>query len=366
MVCRWCRGDELDTLLELGAQPSADAYPAPGEVVALTPLRMGRCRRCGLAQLLEDPGHREEPLGVEPAALTQQARDAVDTLVADRVVGPGTTFVEFDSPHGGGWRELLVQAGAVDRTDDPDAAGVDLVVDVFGLMHDADQRAALARRTRLLEDGGVLAIQFQSLDRIVELGQWNALRHGHMGYYSRHVLHLMLTDLRTPPFAAREFPLYGGTDLLIARAGGESSAAPTDVDATPLAALATRSAADLHHWLTVQRSAGNRVVGYGAASRTTPLLNAAGITSDLLPLVVDASQGKQGRVIPGANVPIGDPAVLRADPPDVVLLFLADLLDEVRGNYPEVERSGGRWALADPTIRLVPPGSTRGGTELQV
>ena len=95
-------------------------------------------------------------------------------------------------------------------------------------------------------------------------------------------------------------------------------------------------------------------MGYGAASRTTPLLNAAGVGRDLLPLVVDASTGKQGRVIPGVNVPIGDPASLRDAPPDIVLLFLADLLDEVRRNFPGIEGSGGQWAVADPAIRLVP------------
>ncbi len=342
-------------MLDLGTQPSADSYPEAGEAVALTPLRMGRCEECRLAQLLEDPGRREEPLGVEPEALTRQAVAAVDWLLESDVVPSGATFVEFDSPHGGGWRELLTAAGAVDRTDDPDATDVDLVVDVFGLMHEADQRAALADRTTRLAPGGVLAIQFQSLDRIVELGQWNALRHGHMAYYSRNVMFRMLWSLRTPPFSAHEFPLYGGTDLLLARAGGSSFAgAPLDVDSTPLAELAHDSATDLHAWLTRQRSRGVTVVGYGAASRTTPLLNAAGVTADLLPGVVDASTGKQGRVVPGADVPIGDPAVLRTNPPDVVLLFLADLLDEVRRAYPEVEASGGRWAVADPTVRLVP------------
>lgn len=352
--CRWCRGDELDVVLDLGPQPPADAYPAPGVAVALTPLRMARCTACGLTQLLEDPGHREEPLGVEPAALQLQARAAVTTLVADGVVGPGTTFVEYDSPHGGGWRELLVEVGGVDRTDADGADPVDLVVDVFGLMHEPDQRAALTARTSRLRPGGVLALQFQSLDRIVDLGQWNALRHGHMAYYSRAAIHRMTTSLHTAPFAEREYPLYGGTTLLLARAGGAGAEVPTEVDTTPLAELARHSAADLREWLTLQQSQGIDVVGYGAASRTTPLLVTAGVTADLLPLVVDAAPGKQGRVIPGANVPIGEPALLRETPPDVVLLFLADLLEEVRAGYPEVEASGGRWAVADPTIRVVP------------
>lgn len=353
--CRSCAHTEVDVVLDLGVQPSADRYPLPGEPVTVSPLRLGCCRSCGLAQLLEDPGHREEPLGVEPAALREQAADAVSRLVADGVVAPGTTFVEYDSPHGGGWRELLTAAGALDRTDDPPAGGVDLVVDVFGVMHEPDQAAAFAERRQRLHPGGTLALQYQPLERIVELGQWNAVRHAHFAYFATGPLRTLLTRVGLRPGREHHFELYGGTTLLTATIGpADDLARPAGVDLTPLVRAATHSTRDLRDWLTAQRSAGQRVVGYGAASRTTPLLNAAGIGPDLLPLVVDAAPGKHGRVIPGVGVPIGDPAGLRTDPPDVVLLFLADLLTEVRRGFPEVEASGARWAVADPAVRLVP------------
>ena len=61
----------------------------------------------------------------------------------------------------------------------------------------------------------------------------------------------------------------------------------------------------------------------------------------LLPAVVDASPAKQGLRMPGTDIPIVSPAELAADQPDAVVLFLADLLPEVRAAYPEVE-AGGR------------------------
>ena len=33
--------------------------------------------------------------------------------------------------------------------------------------------------------------------------------------------------------------------------------------------------------------------------------------------------------------------------PDTVLLFLGDMLTEMRGAMPEIERNGGRWVVAD-------------------
>ena len=54
----------------------------------------------------------------------------------------------------------------------------------------------------------------------------------------------------------------------------------------------------LHDWLTAQRSAGRRVLGYGAASRAVALLCQAHVDRKLLPAVVDASPAKQGLRMP--------------------------------------------------------------------
>ncbi len=96
-----------------------------------------------------------------------------------------------------------------------------------------------------------------------------------------------------------------------------------------------------------QRSAGQTVVGYGAASRAVALLRRADVDSELLPTVVDASPAKQGLRMPGTDIPVAGPAQLAGDQPDSVLLFLSDLLDEVRAAYPGVEAAGGRWVVAD-------------------
>ena len=84
-------------------------------------------------------------------------------------------------------------------------------------------------------------------------------------------------------------------------------------------------------------------MGYGAASRTVALLVRAGVDRTLLPAVADASPAKKGLRMPGTDIPVVSPAHLVAQGPDAVLLFLPDLLTEVRAAYPEVEGAGGRW-----------------------
>ena len=96
-------------------------------------------------------------------------------------------------------------------------------------------------------------------------------------------------------------------------------------------------------------------MGYAAASRAVPLLNRAGIGPDLLPAVADASPGKQGRRLPGVGVPIVAPEAVAERRPDEVVLFVTDMLAEMRRRMPEVEAGGGRWVIVDPTVRVVPP-----------
>ena len=105
----------------------------------------------------------------------------------------------------------------------------------------------------------------------------------------------------------------------------------------------------LRSWLVAQKNDGKSVIGYGAASRAVALLCKAKVDRRLLPAVVDTSTGKQGLRMPGTDIPIESPARLAGGPHDV-LLFVPDLLAEVRREFPEVEGSGGRWVDAE-TLR---------------
>lgn len=367
-TCRWCGGADGTIVLDLGDQPAADHFPAaddPGPD-PVHPLRMWLCAVCGLAQLAEDPTTPEEPRGAEPDALVAQARDAVARVQAAGLLPEGGTVREFGSPHGGSWLDLLGAAGLKESPDEP----ADVVIDCFGLMHAADQRAGLSERVAATAPGGVLLLQFHTLAAIVSDGGWNALRHGHFAYYATPVLVGMLGELGLEVTHGFLFDLYGGTVLLAARrrdvdgprdgAGvdalleRESALGVTDPTAVGvLEEAASRSASELRAHLESSRDAGRAVLGYAAASRAVPLLNRAGIGPDLLPAVADASPGKQGRRFPGVPVPILPPSAVAERRPDEVVLFVTDMLAEMRRAMPEVEANGGSWVVVDPTVRRI-------------
>ncbi|GHF67735.1 hypothetical protein FHX82_003669 [Amycolatopsis bartoniae] len=355
--CRACGAAVGDLVLDLGEQPPCDLFPPAGDPGPdpLFPLRMWLCGRCSLAQLVEDPGTAEEPAGVEPRALTDQAADAVRVLTEAGLVRPGATVAEYGSPHGGSWLPLLRAAGLREAGPGEQA---DLVLDCFGLMHEPAQDKAMAERAGRLAPGGALLVQFHSLASILAQRQWNALRHGHFAYYSTPAMRTLAEPAGLTAGRSWSFPLYGGTVLLELRAGGAPAPETEELvraelaagvaDAETVAGLgraAAEGAARLRRELVARAEAGKHVLGYGAASRAVALLTRAGIDSGLLPAIVDISAAKHGRRMPATEIPITGPAALESDLPDVVLLFVPDLLAEVRAAFPALDERDAEWLL---------------------
>ena len=362
-ACRACRGQTGHLVLDLGEQPACDYFPQcsdPGPD-RLYPLQMWLCSSCGLAQLPASATVPGERRGDDPAALVAHSADAVRRVAATGLLPDGARVAEYGSPHGGSWLGLLADRGL---TPVHDGGPADVVLDCFGMMHAADQSAALTERVARVIPGGVLLMQYHPLETIVRCGQWNALRHGHYAYYSTTALVLMLAAHGFSPSTAWRFELYNGTVLLAARRAAEASAGPDGTIRALLARDARAGVLDpamilglqvserahakgLHDWLVRERSEGRTVLGYGAASRAVALLRRAEADRTLLPAVADASAAKQGSRMPGTNIPIVHPAELAVCQPDAVLLLQAELLTEVRAAFPEIEAADGRWVGVD-------------------
>ena len=133
---------------------------------------------------------------------------------------------------------------------------------------------------------------------------------------------------------------------------GPSVAAVLETEAgssDPAAVAVLQDAADaqtvaLRSWLEEERRAGRRVYAYGAASRAVALFSRAGVDASLIAAVADASPAKQGRRMPGTDIPIIAPQTLADAAPDRVLLTVGDLLPEVSSRWPQL---AGRWVLDD-------------------
>jgi hypothetical protein len=361
--CRACGSDNGEVVLDLGEQPPWDRMPPAWDPLPdpVYPLRMWWCADCWLAQLRDDVDVVEEVPGIEPLSVLEQTRLSIARMAELGLLRPGATVVEYGSPHGDSWLPQLAARGVAG----PGSGPADVVLDVYGLLHEPDQAAALRSRAAALAPGGTLVLQLHSLATVLRGGEWFDLRHGHHGYWSLPALDHALKRYGLGVHRAWRYPLAGGTVLVAARRDPRPDAATLGLLAEEMRAgvadprrlrglqAAASSAAELRTWLQGERAAGRTVLGYGAASRAVPLVCHAALDATLLAAVGDASPAKQGKRMPGTDIPIVSPAEVARRAPDRVLLFLSQLADEVRAAVPGVEAAGGRWVVLDPGPRVL-------------
>jgi hypothetical protein len=105
--------------------------------------------------------------------------------------------------------------------------------------------------------------------------------------------------------------------------------------------------------LVAARAAGRLVAGYGAPSRGSTLVNAARIDRQLLPFTADVSAAKYGREIPGARIPIVDPAELVRRRPDEVLILTWTIADEVVEQLRAAGLRDCQFVVPLPELRVI-------------
>ena len=346
MICALCGtpGRPEDVALDLGLQPSMRHYPAPTDPLPdpTHPLAMWVCPSCGLAQLQADDTNEPEVPVAELAAAAQQERQAVADL-ADLLAGRATVH-EFASPHGGSGIAPYVAQGLV-AVEGP----ADVVIDTFGIMHEADQAAAFAERAAATSPDGILVLTIQPAGDIVAGGQWSALRHGHVAYYSITSLRNALARVGFVPIRLHRYDLYSGTAVVVAQRIGEPDAALQEAYASEASAGLTTPAGfaplrdsvgasidRLRTYLEGHAARGTRLYGYGAPSRAIALLAGVGEATHAFTAIADAAPAKQGRCLPVSRIPVISPDELVAAEADEVLLLLSDLRDEVLTAFPSL------------------------------
>jgi len=114
-----------------------------------------------------------------------------------------------------------------------------------------------------------------------------------------------------------------------------------------------RNQEELRELLAALRARGATIAAYGAAAKGATLLNSTGIGADVVDFVVDRNPHKQGKLMPGARIPILDPAALLERRPDYVLLLAWNVRDEVLRQQDEYRRGGGRFIVPVPRPEVI-------------
>jgi methylation protein EvaC len=101
------------------------------------------------------------------------------------------------------------------------------------------------------------------------------------------------------------------------------------------------------------RGQGKRVVGYGATSKSTTVTNYCGITPEHVEFISDTTPIKQGKLSPGAHIPVRPYEEFVRAHPDYALLFAWNHADEIREKEQAFVAAGGRWIVYVPEVKVV-------------
>jgi methylation protein EvaC len=113
-----------------------------------------------------------------------------------------------------------------------------------------------------------------------------------------------------------------------------------------------RSRDALLELLTKLKNEKKRVVGYGATSKSTTVLNFCGIGPDLIEFISDTTPIKQGQYTPGTHIPVKSHEAFEEDHPDYALLFAWNHAGEIMEKEQGFNSEGGKWIYFVPEVTV--------------
>jgi hypothetical protein len=220
----------------------------------------------------------------------------------------------------------------------------------------------------VLAKEGVAVIEVPYVKDLIDHCEFDTIYHEHLCYYSLTALDTLFTRHGLRIHDVELVPIHGGSLRLYASRKGEVTVSNRVGDLLKVEeawgvsdiafykAFAGRVETlkhSLRDTLGNLKADGNRIAAYGAAAKGSTLLNYFEIGTETIDFVVDRSNYKQGRYMPGVHIPIRDPQEVLDAKPDFCLLLAWNFADEIMRQQAAYKTTGGRFIVPIPDVRLV-------------
>ncbi|MGW0184955.1 methyltransferase domain-containing protein [Streptomyces sp. NPDC003362] len=403
-VCRVCSGP-LTPFLDLGRQPLSDAFRLPDDPAEefFFHLRVGVCGDCAMVQLLEevprdrmfreDYPYRSSGSSVMRAHFTETAR----RLLATELRGDDAFAVELGCNDGvmlrtvseagvrhlgvepsGGVAELARGKGVRVRTaffEEDTARDIaategraDVVYAANTLCHIPYLDSVFRGLDAVLKPTGVFVFEDPYLGDIVDRTSFDQIYDEHFYFFTARSVRALAHRHGFDLVDVERLPVHGGEVRYTLSRTGTRTPSPAVAallaeeertalhDLKTLESFATRVdgvRADLHALLTRLRAEGASVVAYGATAKSATVTNYCDLTPALISRVHDTTPAKQGRLTPGARLPVHPASDFTAPYPDYALLFAWNHAEEIMAKETAFRAAGGKWITYVPEVRVL-------------
>ncbi len=394
--CQVCRGKDLTSVLFVGYLPPVNGMPnvgtRPGEQPAY-PAEVLLCATCQLVQLslVVDPNILFPPeypytsrttkiLRENFAELYSEAKSLVPldekSLIVDVGSNDGTLLSNFKK---GG--HLVRGIEPTERALEANEVGIKTVMAFFNaesagkvvedagkarivtatnvFAHIDDVQGVVNNIVGLLDDQGVFISESHYLYALLDTLQYDTVYHEHLRYYSVQALQYLLEGQGLEIFHVKRIPTHGGSVRVYAARKGSYPVKPSVAEilaaerARPLTAQfedfrerMVRSKLELYRLLAELHRDKKRVVGIGAPSRASTLINYVGLDDGTLDAVLEIKGShKIGKYMPGTLIPVLEESYLFEKQPDVAMLLSWHIADEL---IPKLREKGYKGSFIVP------------------
>ena len=404
MNCRFCGSGLTDVFLDLGSAPPSNAFLRAADLNApelYFPLRLFTCTGCRLVQVDEIQKHdtlfSNDYVYFSSFSRTWLAHAQQYVEQVTRRLGLNQDSQVMEVASNDGYLLQYVKARGIPCVGvEPTAStasvaralGIETVDQFFGLdfarrfgasrhpvdllignnvlAHAPNLNDFVAGIAAILAPEGVATLEVPHLLRLVEQRQFDTVYHEHFSYFSFHTLRQIFLAHRLCIWDVDELSTHGGSlRVWVGRQEAARQVLPSVAALLAKETAAGMMTADfygdfqtkanaikndfLSFLLDCNRSR-KQVVGYGAAAKGNTLLNYAGVKTDLIDYIVDASPHKQGRFLPGSHIPVVSEVRIRQSKPDFVVIFPWNLKTEITEQLGYIREWNGKFVTAIPAL----------------
>ncbi len=399
--CRACKSDQLVSILDLGSQPLPAEYgQSSDEVMDVFPLHMRICKNCGLAQLgefvlPERIFHDKYPyLSSASSTWVAHAHKYALKMQKELELSQNDLVLELASNDGyllSSFKKLGIKVLGVEPADNVASiarnSGINTISKFFGVdiakeilndyqyprlitannvfAHIPDMNDFMAGMAILSNAETIITIENPSFTRLLNGTLFDTIYHEHYSYLTAHSVKNVAGSHGLKLIHVDQLATHGGSNRYWLSRNGQPDESVTETlqielesglfDPNTWESFRQNSQVaidDLRAWFYERNKAGDIVVGYGAAHKGNTFLNAVGEASKTLAYVVDASHEKQGKFLPGSQVPVLPPDQLSIKSPTDVLILPWNIAQELSRIIRETLPNARIW-VAHPTIHQI-------------
>lgn len=406
MICRHCSATLEQTFIDLGFAPPSNAYLSHADLIKpekYYPLKAKVCTSCWLVQT-EDYAQAEELFCADYAYFSSTSSGWLEhaTLYSKYIIkrlklNANSHVIEIAS-NDGYLLKNFIDAGipclGIEPTgstaDAAEKLGIPVLREFFGealgkrlsanhkladliignnvFAHVPDINDFTRGLKAALKPGGTITLEFPHLMKLIEKTQFDTVYHEHFSYLTLYTVDRIFKSAGLRVWDVDELSTHGGSLRIYGCHSDDIRANETSVKMlidkevkSGLQSLdiyqnfqlrANKIKDDLICFLIEQNRAGKKIAAYGAAAKGNTLLNYAGVKTDLIQIVCDAAEAKQGKYMPGSHIPIMPPSVLKTMRFDFVLILPWNIEIEIKKILKNIACDGTQFVTAVPNLKI--------------